>query len=116
MIQYRSIQKQEYDSLVSIHLYTFKGFFLTSLGKEFLSSYYRACLNSPKILGVCAVDKEDQIVAFGIGTCLSKGFHKEILANNFHEFYPRYGVETPEDKLDMIQCLSNKIYPDIQNR
>jgi len=43
---------------------------------------------------------------------ISKGYKTYLLlANNFHEYYPRVDVETPKEKLDLIECLVNKIYP-----
>ena len=43
---------------------------------------------------------------------ISKGYKTYLLlANNFHEFYPRAGVKIPHDKLDVIDFLSQKVYP-----
>ena len=43
---------------------------------------------------------------------ISKGYKTYLLlANNFHEYYPRVGVDTPENKKDILECLAEKIYP-----
>ena len=43
---------------------------------------------------------------------ISKGYKTYLLmAHNFHEFYPRYDRKTPQDKLDIIQALSERFYP-----
>lgn len=48
---------------------------------------------------------------------ISKGYKTYLLlANNFHEYYPRVNVNTPKDRLDIIESLSQKLYPNRFNR
>jgi len=48
---------------------------------------------------------------------ISKGYKTYLLlANNFHEYYPRVGVKTPKEKMDIIECLSEMVYPNHFNR
>ncbi|OUR93682.1 hypothetical protein A9Q84_19660 [Halobacteriovorax marinus] len=48
---------------------------------------------------------------------ISKGYKTYLLlANNFHEYYPRVNVNTPSDKLNIIESLSEKIYPNCFSR
>ena len=43
---------------------------------------------------------------------ISKGYRTYLLlANNFNEYYPKIDSPTPQDKLDIVEALSNKVYP-----
>jgi len=86
---YRKVNKSEYRIISEIHLAAFDGFFLTSLGKRFLNTYYKSCLKSNESIAVCAVDNEDKITGFSFGSLLSKGFHKRIVKQNILLFLSR---------------------------
>lgn len=83
---YRTVEETEYDSLAKLHLRAFNDFFLTTLGYSFMKTYYRACLKSKESIAVCTVNEHGEIIGFGIGCILSKGFHKRLLLKNFTEF------------------------------
>lgn len=85
-MNYRTINKNEYSFLVDIHIKAFKDFFLTSLGRAFLTTYYKACLNNKESIGICAVDDKNQIVGFGVGCVLSKGYHTRLVKKNLFKF------------------------------
>lgn len=78
----RELHPEEIKEIVDIHLEAFADFFLTSLGKSFLKTYYKTVLRNKKCIAVCATDEDNKIVGFGIGSELSKGFHKRILCDN----------------------------------
>ncbi len=82
----RKINKSEYKKLTDIHFFTFKDFFLTSLGKRLLNTYYKACLRSKESISVCAMNNKDQMVGFCIGCIQSKGYHKRLLKQNLFQF------------------------------
>lgn len=71
---------------VEIHNKAFEGFFLTSLGSDFLNLYYNSLIKNPKGLVICLFDNNDILVGFAAGTMRSKGFHKKILMDNFFSF------------------------------
>jgi GNAT superfamily N-acetyltransferase len=71
---------------INIHKEAFNNFFLTSLGDSFLKLYYSSVINSPKGLVICLFDNNNNLVGFAAGTYCSKGFHKEILLNNFFSY------------------------------
>lgn len=83
---YRTSKTSESRILTQIHLVAFKDFFLTTLGKKFLNTYYNACLKSSESISVCAVDENDQIIAFSIGCIQAKGFHKRLIKQNSFQF------------------------------
>jgi GNAT superfamily N-acetyltransferase len=82
----RNVELHEYCELTAIHLDAFKGFFLTSLGKGFLNTYYRASLKNSDCIAVAAYNDENKMIGFAIGTILSKGYHKRLLLSNPFSF------------------------------
>lgn len=85
-MKYRTVQKNEYESLAKLHSLAFNDFFLTTLGDGFLKTYYKAALKSKESIAVCAVDDDGSIVGFSTGCLKSKGFHKKLFITNFAQF------------------------------
>lgn len=83
---YRKIIKTEYDLLAKIHLQAFEAFFLTTLGYNFLKTYYKASLSNKDSIAVGAVDENEQLVGFAIGCIHSKGYHRNLLLKNISVF------------------------------
>lgn len=67
--------------IAEIHLKSFESFFLSSLGKQFLNVFYKCVLKHRDGLGVGLL-VEGELVGFAIGTTNSKGFYKQIIAND----------------------------------
>ena len=86
MITYRKPTLLEADEIASIHLKTFENFFLTSLGKSFLKTYYKSCIKLEGAISICAVDEENTVVGFCFGSLSSVGFHKKLILNNILAF------------------------------
>lgn len=86
MITYRKPTLLEADEIANVHLKTFENFFLTSLGKSFLKTYYKSCIKFKGAISICAVDEENTIVGFCFGSLSSIGFHKKIILNNIFAF------------------------------
>lgn len=87
MIIYRKPKLVEAEEIAMVHLKTFKNFFLSSLGKSFLITYYKSCIKSEDAVSICAVDEEDTIVGFCFGSLSSTGFHKKLILNNIFAFF-----------------------------
>ena len=83
---YRTPKTSESAILTQIHLAAFKDFFLTTLGKKFLNTYYNACLKSAESISICAIDESNQIVGFSIGCIQAKGYHKRLIKQNLLQF------------------------------
>ncbi|EAR12273.1 hypothetical protein PI23P_06605 [Polaribacter irgensii 23-P] len=86
MIRYRAPTITESEEIAVIHLKTFKNFFLSSLGKSFLITYYTSCIKSKEAISICAVDGNNRIIGFCFGSLLSKGFHKKLIWSNLLPF------------------------------
>ena len=80
----RKANKKDIKSIVEIHMARFSSFFLTSLGKNFLKTFYKAFLKNPGVLLVL-ID-EGEIKGFAAGSRDNRGFFKKLLLNNISEF------------------------------
>lgn len=80
----RGATKKDINSVVEIHMARFSSFFLTSLGKNFLKTFYKAFLKNPGVLLVL-ID-EGEVKGFAAGSRDNRGFFKKLLLNNILEF------------------------------
>jgi len=83
---YRQATKDDYRALAYIHSQAFQGFFLTSLGIDFLETYYKAALNCQKSIAICAVNEERLIQGFASGSIESANYHRNLFKNNWVAF------------------------------
>jgi ribosomal protein S18 acetylase RimI-like enzyme len=74
--------EMDYAQMTLVHERAFPGFFLTSLGKGFLLTYYKAVLKSEKSIAVCAVDESENIIGFASGCIVSSNFHRNLFNSN----------------------------------
>lgn len=71
--------------VVQVHLDAFPGFFLSFLGKNFLSVLYTGILND--VSGVAYVfDDRQKILGFVAGTDNPRGFYKRLLRQRWSDF------------------------------
>jgi ribosomal protein S18 acetylase RimI-like enzyme len=82
MIKFRKANPTDYKRFAFIHTQAFVGFFLTTLGKGFLATYYLSCLKHKSTIAVCAYDEEDNIIGFASGSIWSKGYNKNVILAN----------------------------------
>jgi ribosomal protein S18 acetylase RimI-like enzyme len=76
------------NKIVKIHQNTFKGFFLTELGEDFLKLYYSSCIkNKVETIALGIYSNENTLLGFAIGNVQSQGFYKRILKSNFLKFF-----------------------------
>ena len=57
----RKSSLQDIDKIVKIHKDAFEGFFLTSLGTDFLKFYYSSFIKNHETVGLVAID-DDMVV------------------------------------------------------
>lgn len=76
---------EDVDQIVRIHQLAFPGFFLTSLGTDFLSFYYSSFIRHPETVCLVATD-EEKIVGFSAATIKSKGFNSRLIKSNLISF------------------------------
>ena len=81
----RSIDIQNIPDLVEIHQKSFKGFFLTFLGPNFIAKLYEAIVLDPSGIGYVAL-KDNSVNGFVIGTTQPKGFYGRLLRKRWWQF------------------------------
>ena len=84
-IKIRNASNSDVDSIVSIHQDAFKGFFLTTLGPDFLRFYYSRFLTSSGAKILCAVE-DDRLVGFAALAENCNGFNGKLVKNNLFSF------------------------------
>lgn len=72
--------------VVAVHIESFEGFFLTSLGVNFLKTYYSSCIKSKQTIGFGLFDDKGDLLGFAIGARCASGYHKKILMDNLYLF------------------------------
>jgi ribosomal protein S18 acetylase RimI-like enzyme len=83
----KNINQDNVNDIARIHLISFSGFFLSSLGLNFLKIYYSSCLKNKNTIAIGLFDECGNLQGFAIGTSNASGFQKEILINNFYKFF-----------------------------
>jgi ribosomal protein S18 acetylase RimI-like enzyme len=72
-------------NVVDVHLQSFRGFFLTFLGPDFLSELYRGIVTDPSGIAFVAV-ADERVVGFVAGTDHPAGFYKRLLRKRWWRF------------------------------
>ena len=80
----RKVKIEDVNDIVSIHCSAFKGFFLTSLGPQFLKLYYTCFIKSNETITMVAED-EGRILGFSASTRVCKGFNRRLIKSNLFD-------------------------------
>lgn len=81
----RKAEQKDIESIVVIHCDAFKGFFLTSLGKDFLTFYYSKFAQSNETICLVA-EEEGKVMGFSAATKVCKGFNSRLIKQNIVSF------------------------------
>lgn len=84
-IKIENIEKSDIDDVVSIHCASFKSFFLTELGPEFLKVYYNAFRKSKRGVMLGCFD-DGKLVGFCCASYKSSGFNTRLVIDNSFSF------------------------------
>jgi ribosomal protein S18 acetylase RimI-like enzyme len=107
MIIYRKLNVIDVSEITLIHIKSFKDFFLTSLGKRFLNTYYKSCLKSAESIAICAIDENQNLVGFSVGCVHSKGFHKRLIKKSLLDFMVQGIIILFSNPKAIIRLLNN---------
>lgn len=77
----KDLRKEDAKMIAKLHIVAFPNFFLTSLGVRFLCTFYEKTLKSKNGLGV-GVFKDEELIAFAIGSNQSIGFYKSLVISD----------------------------------
>ena len=89
MISYRFAKIEDANQIADIHLQAFEDFFLTSLGLGFLKLYYKSAINFKGATTICAINENNKIIGFSMGSIISTNFHKKLILSNKLGFFIR---------------------------
>ena len=85
-MEYRNAQTHEFDMFANIHIKSFNDFFLSTLGKDFLRTYYKAVLQFEESIAVCAINTQGKLVGFATGSMQATGYNRRLLSANCRGF------------------------------
>lgn len=85
MMIIRKATINDVDTIVEIHLNAFEGFFLTSLGAEFLRFYYSCFVRSNETVTMIA-EENGVIYGFSASSKFCKGFNSRLIKRNLIAF------------------------------
>jgi len=72
----RAMSKNDLEQVVAVHLKSFRGFFLTFLGHDFLKVFYSFALSEAKSIAIVAeMNETPKIIGFVVGTTEPSGFY-----------------------------------------
>lgn len=86
-LEYKNLKifKKQINQIVRIHIASFRGFFLSFLGKKFLYKLYLYMAQDKNCLLISA-HSSDQIVGFVAGTIDQKNFYKSLIKKHKWKF------------------------------
>lgn len=99
---------RDVNEIVQIHKSAFPNFFLTTLGKSFLYTYYKAFVSTNEGLVLCTKDDNNNVIAFAATAYISKGFNKHLLKENFLSFFVQFVwllIVSPKSIIRLIKNL-----------
>ena len=85
MMIIRKATINDVDTIVEIHLNAFEGFFLTSLGAEYLRFYYSCFVRSNETVTMIA-EENGVIYGFSASSKFCKGFNSRLIKSNLIAF------------------------------
>ena len=85
-IEFRFAQLRDLDRICALHIESFQGFFLTSLGTHFLRLLYDGFANDPTGVSIVAEDN-GVIIGFAIGTTDPNVFFRRLLLRRGFLFF-----------------------------
>lgn len=98
------------NAIVEIHINAFKGFFLTSLGRDFLKFYYTCFVKNGETVTMVA-EENKKIYGFSAATTKCKGFNGRLIKGNFFLFGLltfKMLFRSPKSLLRLIRNLTKK--------
>ena len=85
-MEVKTIQIDNISDCVTLHLKSFKGFFLTFLGFKFLRMLYESILTDASGIGFLAENANQKIIGFVIGSTQPGGLYGRLLRRSWFKF------------------------------
>ena len=100
----RPMERSDIPAVVRVHLSSFQGFFLSSLGERFLVVLYDRVLQLPDSIGFIAENASSSVVGFVIGVTSQAGLRRQLLVRYWPAFVrilDRSRPETPRNRASL---------------
>lgn len=82
----RSMEVNDIEQVVAVHLDSFPGFFLSFLGSRFLKIFYSGVCSAPEGIRFVYVNSSGKASAFIVGTVNPRGFYSRLLQKDWLRF------------------------------
>lgn len=82
----RPMRREDAGAVAAVHLASFPGFFLSSLGAAFLELFYRGVCRSPRGIAFVHLDGRERTMGFVAGSADPSGFYAELLRRDWLRF------------------------------
>jgi len=82
----RPMVEKDIGQVVRVHLESFPGFFLSSLGPRFLSLYYSRVCEAPEGIAFVSLNLSAEPAGFVVGTTNPRGFYSRLLKRDWLRF------------------------------
>lgn len=84
----RQARCEDISAIVQVHIASFQGFFLTMLGRSFLTQMYDSFLNQPNGMLIVAVDEQhSRILGFAAGSTAPEIFFRRLKKKKWFSFF-----------------------------
>lgn len=83
----RKANVKDAKELALLHLQIFDNFFMSSLGVDFLKSYYKTAIKYSKTICLVSIDDNDNIQGFVLGRVQTRGYLKKLLIRGLPTFF-----------------------------
>jgi ribosomal protein S18 acetylase RimI-like enzyme len=110
-MEIRDLNISDVSKIAEVHEKSFKDFFLTSLGKRFLETYYIASVKNNTSIGIGLFDSEGNLSGFATGTSKSANFHKTLLLKNSFLFFKSLlfvSLSRPKVLIRLVKNINKK--------
>ncbi|MEN6300234.1 MAG: GNAT family N-acetyltransferase [Anaerolineaceae bacterium] len=84
MVVIRSMKSADIDQVVDVHLNSFEGFFLSFLGRDFLTQLYSSIIQDAD--GIAFVSEEQRVIGFVAGTAQPSNFYRRLIIHRWWRF------------------------------
>ncbi|MBV5340357.1 MAG: GNAT family N-acetyltransferase [Deltaproteobacteria bacterium] len=82
----RKVETRDVNQVVAVHLSSFSGFFLSSLGPKFLALFYSGIISAPEGIAFVYQNEQGTPAGFVAGSSNPGGFYSRLLKQSWFKF------------------------------
>lgn len=98
-------------AVVAIHMASFPGFFLTSLGQRFLKTYYGSVLELEERIAFVKYSEAGNLQGFVVGSANPRGFYTRLLKKRWYRFALASVAPALKNPMIIFRLLRALSYP-----